>query len=141
MRKARARGKPTLAALVRKLDKVFSVYIRTKDADQCGTVTCVTCGKLLHWKEAHASHFVSRRHMSVRFDERNVHVCCPRCNVFEHGALDDYSKYIIETYGMETFNELLRLKRVNMKWLRSDLEEMIAVYQMKTKQLELDRSV
>jgi 5-methylcytosine-specific restriction endonuclease McrA len=137
-RKRKALG---LSSLVKKLDRVFSRYIRLKNADETGTVQCCTCGKLLHWGDSHASHFVSRRHMSVRFDERNVHVCCPRCNVFEHGALDDYSKYIIETYGMETFNELLRLKRVNMKWLRSDLEEMIAVYQMKTKQLELDRQV
>jgi hypothetical protein len=124
-RKRKALG---LSSLVKKLDRVFSRYIRLKNADETGTVQCCTCGKLLHWGDSHASHFVSRRHMSVRFDERNVHVCCPR-------------KYIIETYGMETFNELLRLKRVNMKWLRSDLEEMIAVYQMKTKQLELDRQV
>ena len=33
-----------------KLDRLFSEYIRRRDAD-AGYCRCVTCGKLQHWRE------------------------------------------------------------------------------------------
>ena len=36
---------PTLSALEKKLDKIFSEYIRRKDADYGGTVECCTWWK------------------------------------------------------------------------------------------------
>ncbi len=125
-----------LPRLIKKLDLHFSRFIRMKDADPCGTVRCVTCSKVLHWKEAHCAHFVSRRHMAARWDERNCHACCPRCNVFESGALDEYSRFIIDTYGRETFDELLSLKRTTKKWTRPELEELIAKYSAAARDLE-----
>lgn len=129
-KKSRTRAKSSpMSALVRKLDSEFSRFIRMKSADEGGTVTCVTCGKLLHWKESHASHFISRRHMATRWDERNVHPCCPRCNVFEHGALEEYSRFILDTKGRETFDELLTAKRETKKWTRPEIESLISRYE------------
>lgn len=126
----------SLPALTKKLDMWFSRYIRMKGADSCGTTQCVTCGKLDHFKSMHASHFASRRHMATRWDERNVHVCCPRCNVFESGALDEYSRFILDTYGRETFDELLRLKHMTKKFTRDELNELIMKYQSLVNELE-----
>lgn len=123
------RKQASLPALIRKLDTVFSRYIRMSYADDGGTVACVTCGKLLHWKDAHAGHFISRRHMSVRWDERNVHPQCCGCNTFNGGQLDEYSAYIINSYGMNTFDELRQMKNQTRKWTRSELTDLIARYE------------
>lgn len=127
--------KLTTAGLVKKLDRIFSRYVRMKSADEGGTVSCVTCGKLDHWKDVHASHFVSRRHMSVRFDERNVHPACVRCNVHLHGALDNYAKYILDTYGGDVLHELISMKYITKKWTREELENLISKYEQKVKGL------
>jgi hypothetical protein len=133
--------KLTMPALVKKLDRVFSRFIRMRHADKCGTVTCVTCGVNKHFSEVHAGHFVKRQHMAIRFDTRNVHVQCVKCNLYMGGAQDEYAAYIIKEYGADTLDELLRLKRTSMKWLRSDLEEMITVYESKVKKLEKSLAV
>lgn len=114
-----------LKSLEKKLDRVFSEYIRKRDADEGGTVSCVTCGKLMHWKECHASHFVKRQHRSVRWDERNVHAQCSRENVFMGGSQDEMAEYIVKKYGRETLSELLEKKHQPTKHTRADLEKMI----------------
>ncbi len=118
----------TLAALVRKLDTVFSKYIRRRDADAGGTVACVTCNRLLHWKECHAGHFVRRQHMALRWNEENVHPQCIRCNTFLDGNEAEYSRFIIKRYGMHRFEEMLTLKHSTMKWTREELQTRIAYY-------------
>ena len=36
---------------LKKLDKIFSEYIRKRDADENGYVKCCTCPTVEHWKE------------------------------------------------------------------------------------------
>jgi hypothetical protein len=134
------RKAPTLPALVKKLDTIFSRFVRMTSADNCGTVECITCKKPLHWKDAHAGHFVSRRHMALRWSVNNVHAQCCGCNTFNGGALDEYSAYIIDTYGMKTFESLLQLKRSTKKWTRQELTEMITVYTLKVNELARART-
>ncbi len=128
--------KPTTPALIRKLDSCFSRYVRLRDSDESGSCECVTCGKPLFWKAAHAGHFVSRRHMATRWDERNVNSQCCGCNTFNNGALDEYSRWILQKYGHEGFEDLLRLKRTTRKWLRGELEDLIAKYSAAARDLE-----
>ena len=40
-----------ISKLKKKLDKVFSEYIRRRNADHLGFITCFTCGVKRHWKE------------------------------------------------------------------------------------------
>lgn len=116
---------PTLSSLEARLDKAFSRYIRQRDADEGGTVRCVTCGKLMFWMDSHAGHFIKRQHRSVRWDERNVHVQCPAENTFKGGSQDEYAKFIIEKYGIEVFDELMELKHQTVKHTRDDLLQML----------------
>lgn len=127
--------KPTLSALERKLDTIFSEYIRRRDADQGGTVRCATCPRLLFWKDAHAGHFIKRQHRSVRWDERNVAPQCVADNVYRGGCQDEFAAHIIREHGQAVFDELMRKKREVVKYTRSDLEALIESFKIKLKGL------
>lgn len=126
----------SISALESKLDRLFSEWIRRKDADEGGTVRCVTCPRLLFWRDAHAGHFIKRQHRSVRWDERNVAPQCPADNVFKGGCQDEFAAHIIKQHGHAVFDELMAKKRAVRKYTRSDLEELICQYQSKLKELE-----
>lgn len=34
-----------------KLDRIFSEYIRLRDADNNGYIRCISCGKIVFWKD------------------------------------------------------------------------------------------
>ena len=70
--------------LVDKLDKVFSVYIRRRYAEN-DIAECFTCGKQDHWKKLQNGHFQSRKHYATRWHEENCQVQCAGCNVFRYG--------------------------------------------------------
>ena len=48
--------------LEKKLDRIFSNWVRRRHADQGGTVECVTCRKIFHFSEVHAGHYIKRQH-------------------------------------------------------------------------------
>lgn len=96
---------------IKKLDIVFSRYIRLSHADHSGFVNCCTCGESMHWKYAHCGHFIKRGVHSTRFDERNVAPQCPGCNTYRGGEQAEYLLYIEETHGREAVDDLMRLKR------------------------------
>ena len=129
----------TTRALINKLDRVFSRYIRMKDADEGGTVSCVTCGRLFHWSEVHCGHWIKRQHQSVRFREENTGPQCVRCNLHMGGCQDEYAAHILRKYGQATFDDLLAKKREAKKWTRGELESLIEEYTQKVSTLELGR--
>lgn len=130
--------KLSLSALEKKLDRIFSEWVRRRAADEGGTVECVTCGKLMHWKESHAGHFIKRQHRGggLRHHPLNVHVQCVRCNVYMGGQQDEYAAYILRKYGAETLDELMRIKHIISKPDRSFLEEQISRYSGLLKDME-----
>jgi 5-methylcytosine-specific restriction endonuclease McrA len=134
--KGRHKKTDTTRALVSKLDRVFSRFVRMKYADNDGQVSCVTCGKQAHWKEVHAGHFVKRQHMSLRWDERNVMPQCVRCNLHMGGRQDDYAAYIVNEYGHATFADLIAKKHETKKWTRPELQELIDIYSERVRVLE-----
>ena len=58
--------------IIRKFDKLFSRWVRLSHADSNGYCECITCGRSYKWNDIDAGHFVSRRHLALRFDSRNV---------------------------------------------------------------------
>lgn len=131
----------SISALETKLDGLFSEWVRRSAADEGGTVQCVTCGKLMFWRNdgAQAGHFVKRQHRATRWDARNVNVQCVRCNKWMNGEEAEHGAYIIRKHGLAVHDELLRLKRQVMKFTRSDLERLIADYKAKLLSLETQR--
>ena len=127
----RTAKKPSRSKLVKKLDVVFSQYIRLSNADNNGYCTCVTCNKKFHWKEIQAGHFMSRKHYSIRWDERNVKPQCVACNVYRAGEQYKYSLYL----GNNLSKTLLEESRELRKFTNIELEEMIADYGERVKKL------
>jgi hypothetical protein len=127
----RTAKKPTRSKLVKKLDVVFSQYIRLSNADNNGFCTCVTCKNRFHWKEIQAGHFMSRKHYSIRWDERNVKPQCVACNVYRAGEQYKYSLYL----GNNLSKTLLEKSRELRKFTNIELEEMIADYGERVKKL------
>ena len=123
--------KPTRSKLVKKLDTVFSQYIRLSNADNNGYCTCVTCNKTFFWKEIQAGHFMSRKHYSTRWDERNVKPQCVRCNIYNQGEGYLYSLYL----GDKLSKKLLYESRELRKFTNIELEEMIKDYSDRLKKL------
>jgi hypothetical protein len=114
--------------LIKKVDRLFSRYIRKKYAKEGGWCVCVTCGIEVHRDECHAGHFVRRGHHAVRWDERNVHPQCVHCNTYLDGNEGEYARYIIDTYGREVLDELLAAKRLTKKWTMDELRELVEQY-------------
>ena len=110
--------------LVKKLDTVFSKYIRISNADKNGYCTCVTCGVVKHWKEIQAGHFMSRKHYSTRWDERNVASQCVSCNMFKQGEQYKYSLFL----GKDQAEVLYLKSKETVKFTNYELEEMIKDY-------------
>jgi hypothetical protein len=127
--------KPTLKSLKNKCWKLFSEYIRRRNADEGGTVRCVTCKTLLYWKEAHAGHFVPGRTNSVLFHEEITNEQCPKCNLWLGGNYQAYTLYMLDKYGREKVDEFLQLKHQVRKYTTSELEEMIGKYKQKLSEL------
>ena len=88
------------STIVKKLDKVFSIWVRSKDADHAGMVDCFTCGVTKSWKyEIDAGHFQSRGKYATRWDEQNVKPQCKRCNGFRGGEQYLFSKHLDLEHG------------------------------------------
>lgn len=98
------------------LDKAFSDFIRLSNADAAGYCTCCTCGAKKHWKETDAGHFIHRNHTSVRYDERNVHPQCQRCNRWLSGMQYEHSLHVDNMHGEGTAEELRRLSYTQTKF-------------------------
>lgn len=120
--------KPTRTKLIKKLDSVFSQYIRKVNSVN-EIATCFTCGKEDHWKKLQNGHFQSRRHYSTRWDEVNCQVQCAGCNVFRHGEQFLFSQYLDVKYGEGTARRLHIKSQQTIKFLDYELEEMIFKYQ------------
>lgn len=110
-------------SLVTKLDNVFSIYIRRRYAIN-DISKCVTCNKEDHWKNLQCGHFMSRKHMSTRWDENNCQVQCAGCNVFKYGEQYLFSQYL----GNNLSEELYIKSKQIVKFTELDLEEMIKRY-------------
>ena len=126
----------TISKLKKKLDVLFSQYIRRRNADHLGRVKCFTCGIEKHWKEQQAGHFQSRSHHSTRWDEVNVQVQCVKCNMFRQGEQYKFGLYLNDRFGDGTAEELEYRAKTIVKLNRVDYEEAIERYKQKIRELD-----
>jgi hypothetical protein len=120
----------TRSKVVKKLDAVFSEYIRLRNADKNGNVTCFTCGKVEYWKRKgmQAGHFQSRKHYATRWDEINVQVQCSGCNVFKYGEQYKFALNLDKQFGDGTAEELFIKAKEIVKFSTKELETLITYY-------------
>ena len=122
---------------LKKLDKVFSEYIRRRDTDLNGEVKCCTCNTRLHWKKMDAGHWIRRsRSILLRFDERNCHAQCITCNQFKGGNLEEYDRFILNTYGMNVLDELIEASKTETHFFQWEIDELTDKFKAKLKELD-----
>ena len=130
--------KQSVSKLKKKLDSVFSKYIRLRDSfDVNGELscTCVTCGATKPVKNMQAGHFMSRRYNATRFHEKNVNPQCMGCNMYDQGRQYDHAIYIDKIYGDGTAADLRKLSTGLKQWKAFELEELIEEYKNKAKEI------
>ena len=128
----------TISKLKKELDKWFSLFIRLRNASKDGIVECWTCGKTAHYKKMHAGHFMSRKHHATRWNEENVQVQCPKCNLFGQGEQYTFGKLIDVRIGEGKSEELQELSRTTVKYMRHEYEDMIMFYKEKVNAIKTD---
>lgn len=125
-------------SVVKRMDTVFSKYIRARDTLPGYMVPmfiCCSCGQMKPYASADAGHFINRRWMALRWDETNVHAQCSACNRFDEGNSAGYAVFMIKKYGQAHVDKLLALKNQPQHWLDYELEILIKEYRQKTKDL------
>jgi|TARA_R110002153_G_scaffold27209_1_gene84659 hypothetical protein len=122
------------SAIVKKLDKIFSIWIRSKDADHTGQVDCYTCGVSKDWKyEIDAGHFQSRGKYATRWhdedgESKNIKPQCKRCNGFRSGEQHLFALHLDEEYGKGTAADIMYLSNQQARFTNEELLEKIKHY-------------
>ena len=137
--------KQTVSSLKKKLDQVFSEYIRKRDClDTTGSFdygVCCTCGVTYPYKKLQCGHFQSRKASLTRYHEKNTSAQCVGCNMFKAGEQYKFAQYIDKKYGDGTADLLQHLATETHQWKIFELEEMIETYKSKIKALEDSQGV
>lgn len=113
---------------VAQLDRVFSLYIRKIYSNDFGMVMCYTCSKVGEAKEMQCGHFISRSHMSTRWDEQNCRVQCVGCNIFKSGNYVEFSYRLLKEIGEKALDALMAKKQEIRQWSIPELQEKIKYY-------------
>ena len=121
--------------LIEKLDKIFSIYIRRRNAIN-DIAECFTCGKQDHWKKLQNGHFQSRKHYSTRWHEQNCQVQCAGCNVFRYGEQFKFARNLDNTFYDGLADELHIEANKTVKLDNTDLQMLIEKYEMLIKELD-----
>lgn len=117
---ARQRKAP-IARLKRKLDTLFSKYIKDRDG-----LVCITCKKTVEPQNINCGHFIGRTRQSLRWDPKNSHSqCASPCNYHRRGAPAEYALAIIDRYGVDELKRLMARKLVDKHWTRPELVALI----------------
>lgn len=124
-----------IRSLKKKLWKVFSQYIRKREADHSGFLTTVD-GVVVHWQECDCGHL---RHNSERnallggnelwYYENNF---APQSNQGNRNNADDSAqKYMlasIKKYGIEEVDKMMKMRHTYKLWTLEELEEKYEYY-------------
>jgi|TARA_B110001450_G_scaffold17223_1_gene15851 hypothetical protein len=120
--------KPSRSKLVKLADKVFSEFIRRRNANELGITECFTCGKVDHWKKLQCGHFQSRKHYNTRWNENNCQVQCAGCNVFRYGEQYKFGLYLDKKFGGKMSEKLMQDARKTIKLSNFEIQEIIDHY-------------
>jgi len=127
----------TVNELKKVLDKWFSLFIRSRDSDANGYISCCTCGRLKKWKAiggAECGHY-SKRNKAHRFTETNCHAQCNYCNDRMKGESDLHAKFIDKKHGRGTAQGLRESENILIKHPREWYLQKIKHYKTEYKRL------
>lgn len=112
----------------------FNKFIRNRDSED-GYFHCISCGECKDVERMHAGHYLAAGLYSMtRFNEKNVHGQCSRCNTHGVGNLIRYREALIKKIGEEEVLYLEQISRISSKWDSTTLISIIETYKQKNKQ-------
>ncbi len=137
-KKSKSKGKTDL---IKRLDKVFALYIRLRDCMPNGFGRCISCGKIKPYRELDCGHFFGRSNMATRFDEDNCSAECQGCNRASSDHLIYYQENLIRKIGVARFSTLRERAHSSKKWDDEELKRMILHYTNEVKRLSLEKGI
>lgn len=137
-KKTTSRRKPDL---VKRLDKVFALYIRLRDVMPSGYGKCISCGRIKPFSELDCGHFHGRTHMGTRFEEDNCHAECSFCNRMSSDHLIKYRDNLIQKIGIGRYERLNLLASSPKHWMDFELQEKIDYYRKEVKRLSSEKGI
>lgn len=117
--------KKSVQTLIKEADTAFSIFIRLRDADERGTITCPTCGTRVYYRDADCCHLITRGQMATRYEEMNAVGGCVECNRYnstEH--LAKLREFLIEQFGPDVIEQMEFMAHKTLKkFMPFELEE------------------
>lgn len=126
----------------KKLDEVFSQYIRLKHSNDKGYCRCISCGRIHFWKDIQNGHYMSRRYLSTRFSENNCRPQCVACNIFNQGNAQMYRRGLIAEIGEEAVDMIeVRAKTVSAHYTDFEYQELYKYYKALVQKLKKEKGL
>jgi len=117
--------------LIKKLDDVFSLYVRERD-----NYKCITCGVDKNTHVIQCGHLFSRISHSTRWSEKNAFAQCSGCNMKHEHDFEPYRRAWLEKYSQEEYDILYAKFSGTTKYNDIDLKYLIFYYQRKTEKIK-----
>lgn len=125
----------------KKLDKVFSAYVRLRDAMPNGCFRCISCGQVKRFEQGDCGHYHSRTHMATRWEPDNCHMECRMCNRVSSDHLIGYRRNLVEKIGLDRVNRLEIMAHSPKHWLDFELQEKIDYFTREVKRLSAEKGI
>ena len=138
-RKARKSTTSVTKRLKKELWFEFSRYIRMRDAlkttGDIYNLACVTCETVKPTISVDAGHFITSVKSYIKFDEKNVHGQCKKCNMPpDPGEQYLYSLAMVNMYGQAEIDRLQSERNLIKKWTQLELEYAIEHYRLQNEE-------
>lgn len=125
----------------KKLDKVFSAYIRLRDVMPNGCFRCISCGQIKRFEQGDCGHYHSRANMATRWEPDNCHMECRSCNRVSSDHLIGYRRNLIEKIGLDRVNRLEAMAKTQKHWMDLELRERIDYFTREVKRLSAEKGI
>jgi hypothetical protein len=133
---AEKKKEESVKVLLRQVKQICHEYIRKRDEGK----SCVSCGAPYN-KDFQAGHyFKAELYSELKFDERNIHGQCRKCNIRLEGNVQEYTFGIQNRISYEDFVKINNIaknsKKHSYKWDVQELKELKKYYRNKLKELK-----
>lgn len=119
-----------------KLWTIFSIFIRLRDSNENGYAQCFTCKAWRYWRDGDCGHGISRGHMATKYNEKNNHFQCKKCNAPpNNGKPIQYKEEMNKRYGLQTWEMMEIAAKQVCKWARFEFEMLGLHYVQEIKKL------
>lgn len=123
--------KSPITKLKAKLWELCKQICRERQKTASGEIFCYTCGKRLdNPSDQHTAHFIASSicGAGLRFDLRNLRVCCYVCNVHMSGNWPAFLEKMTEEVGEDEVQKLLKRRNEITKADRFFYQSLIEEY-------------